>query len=69
MPIRILHIALTLISMLMMLSCKENKNEPAGDDRASRTVLVYMAASNTLGSGSVKYDYRDLDEMIAAAEN
>lgn len=69
MPIRILHIALTLISTLMMLSCKENKNEPAGDDRASRTVLVYMAASNTLGSGSVKYDYRDLDEMIAAAEN
>lgn len=71
MPIRILHIAVTLISTLMMLSCKENKDkdEPGAGDLASRTVLVYMAASNSLGSGSVKYDYRDIDEMIAAAEN
>lgn len=69
MPIRISHIALALISTLMMLSCKENKNEPGRDDNASRTVLVYMAASNSLGSGSVKYDYRDIDEMIKAVES
>ncbi|MCM1332154.1 MAG: clostripain-related cysteine peptidase [Bacteroides sp.] len=69
MPIRISHIALAFITMLLMLSCKEDKNEPGDDPVASRTVLVYMAASNSLGSGSVKYDYRDIDEMIAAAES
>ncbi len=69
MPIKILQIILLLVSPILLFSCSEDKDEPEQDNRATRTVLVYMAAYNTLGCGPTKYDYRDLDEMIAALQN
>ena len=62
-----------LISSLLLTGCSDKKKDdpeppvPSG----SRTVLVYMVANNSLG-GNDEYsgfDYKDRQEMIAAAEN
>lgn len=49
----------------------EPKPNPGSESEVSRTVLVYMVATNTLGNGSInntRYDYKDLDEMLKAVK-
>ncbi len=72
MPIKFFRILSLFIVPLLFFSCKDDKAQDEPDIQAPRTVLVYMVAANTLGDGSingVKYDYRDIDEMLAAAES
>lgn len=49
---------------LFAVSCGDDDPTPGPDKPASRTVLVYMVANNSLGAGG--YDSRDLAEMVAA---
>ncbi len=51
---------------LMLSSCKKDDPEPVDPLAVSRTVLVYMAANNSLGSSA--YDDLDLDEMQQAVD-
>lgn len=59
------------IMAVAMTACN-SKDEPTPPDPAeetSRTVLVYMIASNSLGSDYNHFDRDDLDEMLEAARN
>ena len=60
-----------LILAVVMTAC-DSKDEPTPPDpnekdEASRTVLVYMIASNNLGNDYLHFDRDDLDEMLEAA--
>lgn len=69
---RILHsLLLTIIAALLTTACSSDSDDgptppPAGDE-ATRTVLVYMVASNNLGDEYFHFDLDDLDEMLKAA--
>lgn len=67
MQFNISRIAILLITALLFTACDKDKNEDE-PKTPQRTVLVYIAAHNTLGSGSVKYDYRDINEMVTAVQ-
>lgn len=55
------HYIITLLFALIMASCGSDEPDvPAG---VSRTVLVYIAGNNSLGSG---WDERDIAEMERA---
>lgn len=56
------------LAMVMFSSCQsKNNDEPeAPREPASRTVLVYIVASNNMGSGG--WDSADIDEMLLAAQ-
>lgn len=66
MQFNISRIATLLIAALLLTACDKDEDEPKAP---ARTVLVYIAAHNSLGSGSVKYDYRDINEMVTAVQN
>lgn len=55
--------SLILIATSLLQAC--SSDEPTPDPVPSRTVIVYMAANNNLGSQ--RYDRLDLDEMRSAA--
>jgi hypothetical protein len=55
--------SLILIATSLLQAC--SSDEPTPDPEPSRTVIVYMAANNNLGSQ--RYDRLDLDEMRSAA--
>jgi len=57
---------LLLMVLVSLVSCREDDPTPPTPDKASRTVLVYMAANNNLGSN--RFDAMDLAEMKTAAE-
>jgi hypothetical protein len=60
--------ALLILAMLTVVSsCKDKNDEPHEPTVVPRTVLVYMAACNSLGTGG--YDDDDLEEMKTAALN
>lgn len=56
-----------LIAVISLASCDNDEPAPAPPAGPGRTVLVYMAADNSLGSRG--YDALDIDEMIAGAKN
>lgn len=53
------------IILVHSLLCSCRKDEPILTTNASRTILVYMVAGNSLGTGN--YDTADINEMIAAS--
>lgn len=63
---------LPLLIFLFALSACEN-NEPDGPvvhEKVNKTVLIYMAANNSLGSwGSNNYDEKDIAEMLEGVKN
>ncbi|MDE6653073.1 MAG: hypothetical protein K2K37_01630, partial [Muribaculaceae bacterium] len=68
--IKLIIIAAAIVSAAMMHGCK-NHDEPSlpvvpEEPKASRTVLVYMVATNNLGTG--RFDDSDIREMATAAE-
>ncbi|MCM1517678.1 MAG: clostripain-related cysteine peptidase [Pseudoflavonifractor sp.] len=64
---RYLSIIFALLTSLIFASCDDSDDITAPRGSAPRTVLVYMVASNDLGSGG--YDSRDLAEMQQAIAN
>lgn len=68
----ILNIFLTVLS-LTFLSCSKHEGPapeppvPPEPQDTSRTILVYMAANNTLGTGG--FNTKDIAEMAAAAQS
>lgn len=56
-----------LLPLLIGFSACSDGDEPVVPDKAERTVLVYMVASNNLGTAG--YDSADLGEMMEAAVN
>lgn len=65
---RVLLTAIAAIAVIFMSSChKSHEPDPIDPNAVSRTVLVYMAANNSLGSD--KYDEMDLDEMDLAVNS
>ncbi len=68
--IKLFAMAAAIMSAAMLQSCKNNNDAPTPpepeDARASRTMLVYMVATNNLGTGG--FDDSDLREMAKAAE-
>lgn len=58
---------LLIFGLLITGSCKETKDEPVPPVRSDvgRTVLVYMASDNNLGSSH--YDRSDIEEMMFGA--
>ena len=75
---KVLHKILTFIALALMLSLIScgSKSEieppeppapPVPNEKAHRTVLVYMVATNNLGTGVQSFAQNDLDEMVAAA--
>lgn len=61
---RIVLLFLLLILILNLSSCKST-DEP--NSTVPRTILVYMVAANSLGSGG--YDTKDINEMKTAIKN
>lgn len=63
---------LPLLILLFVLSACEN-NEPDGPvihEKVNKTVLVYMAANNSLGGNSnSNFDERDIAEMLEGVKN
>ena len=58
-------LSIIALSFILTLSgCKKKTDEPVGPTTTPRTVLVYMAANNDLGSRG--YDEKDIDEMRTA---
>lgn len=55
------HYIITLLFALIMASCGDD--EPEAVTKVSRTVLVYIAGNNSLGSG---WDEKDISEMESA---
>lgn len=57
-----------IVGLAALSACHSKKADEPEPPRepASRTVLVYMVASNNMGSGG--WDAADLDEMLAAAK-
>ena len=55
------------LAVMVMSSCHKDEPEPVDPNAVSRTVLVYMAANNSLGSD--KDDELDLDEMDLAVNS
>lgn len=75
---RNLHKIVALLALMLMLtpvSCGSNSDNepplppepPVPGQNAWRTVLVYMVATNNLGTGAQSFAQNDLDEMVAAA--
>lgn len=72
-PISLWLNALVLVAFVFVTaSCRSERDEPTlPKGEASRTVLVYMLASNN-GLGAIAprdYDIQDIDEMVAAARH
>ena len=63
---RLAGIAATIAVAVATVSCGSSKDEPEGPTN-EHTVIVYMAACNSLGSGG--YDRQDLIEMQEAVAN
>lgn len=61
---RYIPIIFALLASLIIASCDDNDDITPARGNATRTVLVYMVASNDLGSGG--YDSRDIAEMQEA---
>lgn len=59
------QLIILLVLAVAMTSCGDEPT-PSGPRKVGRTVLVYMVASNNLGTG--RYDAADLAEMQIAAE-
>ncbi len=66
--IKLLIMVAAFFSAAMIQGCNGNDEPriPEPEQKASRTVLVYMVATNNLGTG--RFDTSDLDEMEAAAK-
>ena len=63
----VVAVMLPLLCSFLLVSCHDEPS-PDGDGKTvNRTVLVYMAANNSLGS--VGYDLMDLEEMKEASLN
>ncbi len=62
----LIYIAVVFIGAIGLASCDDN-NEVGGGDEASRTILVYMVANNSLGTAG--FDNSDIEEMKVAASN
>ncbi len=60
-----LRYIITSLITLVLVSCGGN-DEPGRQSGVSRTVLVYMAAANSLGNSS--WDAKDIREMTAAVQ-
>lgn len=60
----IIYGIISLIFACTFFSCSED--EPENIVTANRTILVYMVAGNSLGTGN--YDSADINEMLAASE-
>lgn len=67
---RLLYTLFVFAAVMAFASCGKHVDEPTPEpekpEMASRTVLVYMVANNSLGVGA--YDYQDLKEMELAAQ-
>lgn len=64
---RLTHILFAAIISLLLHSCG-TKDEPHSEQKTcDRTILVYMVANNSLGSGN--FDTNDLQEMLDASLN
>lgn len=61
---RIIYQIIALALLFLAVSCEDSPELP-GAESVNRTVLVYMVASNNLGSGG--FDKADLQEMQKAA--
>lgn len=55
---------ITILIAAFLYSCSDDEPQPIIE--ANRTILVYMVAGNSLGTGN--YDTADINEMIAASE-
>ena len=55
---------ITILIVAFLYSCSDDEPQPIIE--ANRTILVYMVAGNSLGTGN--YDTADINEMIAASE-
>lgn len=69
--IRKILIYMTFVPLVMLAACESGEPdaptpEPPTPEKVSRTVLVYMVADNSLGSG--RFDSADLAEMESAAD-
>lgn len=66
---------LAILVVVALTACghhHEPDPTPSPDSGVSRTVLVYMVATNTLGNGAINsthYDTKDLEEMSIAVQN
>ena len=56
----------TFTIFISLLFCSCDKDEPIKPSFASRTILVYMVANNSLGFGD--FDKDDINEMLIASE-
>lgn len=61
-----IFITLLLIGGMALTACSGDNPDPDAGN-TPRTVLVYMIATNNLGSGSAHFDTNDIDEMLDAA--
>ena len=57
---------LIIFAVLLLHTACDDSPEPVGSATVNRTVLVYMVASNNLGTG--RFDMADIAEMQQAAE-
>lgn len=74
--LRFIAISLLFVMLAATTGCKHNTPEPEVKENAHRTILVYMAANNSLGYSnensageSVRADTLDIHEMQIAAKN
>lgn len=67
--IRIITLAVTALAAIALTGCHHSDEPEPPQEKTHRTVLVYMLASNNLGSAYNNFDELDLEEMLTGAQN